>query len=63
MARERKKGAGDSAYSKCKTATAESSDRDDIENTDAKVHQVKMVEMNLVDQHTRRRADPSNHLD
>ena len=36
MAREREKRAGDSAYSKCKTATAESSDRDDNENTDAK---------------------------
>ena len=36
MARERKKRAGDSAYSKHKTATAESSDRDDSENTDAK---------------------------
>jgi hypothetical protein len=36
MARERKKRAGDSAYSKCKMATAESSDRDDNENTDAK---------------------------
>ena len=36
MARERKKRAGDSAYSNCKTATAESSDRDDNENSDAK---------------------------
>ena len=36
MARERKKRAGDSAYSKCETATAESSDRNDNENTDAK---------------------------
>ena len=36
MARERKKRAGDSAFSKHKTATAESSDRDDNENTDAK---------------------------
>ena len=37
MARERKKRAGDSAYSKRKTATAESSsDRDDNEDTDAK---------------------------
>ena len=34
MARERKKRAGDSAYSKHKTATAESSDRDDSENTE-----------------------------
>ena len=32
MARERKKRAGDSAYSKCETATAGNSDRDDIEN-------------------------------
>ena len=36
MARERKKRAGDSAYSKHKTATAESSDRDDTEETDTK---------------------------
>jgi hypothetical protein len=36
MTRERKKRAGDSAYSRCKTATAESSDRDENENTDAK---------------------------
>ena len=36
MARERKKRAGDSAYSKCKTATAESSDRDDNEQADTK---------------------------
>ena len=35
MARERKKRAGESAYSKCKTATAESSDRDDNDNIDA----------------------------
>ena len=34
--RERKKRVGDSAYSKHKTVTAESSDRDDIESTDAK---------------------------
>jgi hypothetical protein len=37
MARERKKRAGDSAYSKHKTATAESSDRDDNDITDFKV--------------------------
>jgi hypothetical protein len=37
MARERKKRAGDSVYSKCKTATAESSERNHIENTDAKI--------------------------
>ena len=36
MARERKKRAGDSAYSKRKTATAESSDRYDTEETDTK---------------------------
>ena len=36
MAKERKKRAGDRAYSKRKTATAESCDRDDNENTDAK---------------------------
>ena len=36
MTIEKKKRTGDSAYSKCKTATAESSDRDDSENTDAK---------------------------
>ena len=36
MARERKKRAGDSTYSKRKTATAESSNRDENENTDAK---------------------------
>ena len=36
MARERKKRAGDIAYSKCKTATADTSDRDDNENTDSK---------------------------
>jgi hypothetical protein len=36
MTRERKKRAGDSAYSRCRIATAESSDRDDNENTDAK---------------------------
>ena len=39
MARERKKRAGDSAYSKSKAATAESSDRDDNENADAKSSQ------------------------
>jgi hypothetical protein len=37
MERERKKRAGDSAYSKCKIATTESSDRDDSEYTDAEV--------------------------
>ena len=37
MERERKKRAGDCGYSKCKIATTESSDRDDNENTDAKV--------------------------
>jgi hypothetical protein len=36
MAREKKKRTGDSAYSKCKTVTAGSSDRDDSEKTDAK---------------------------
>ena len=56
MAREREKRAGDSAYSKCKTATAESSDRDDNENTDAKSSPGEMVEMNLVDQHTRKKG-------
>jgi hypothetical protein len=37
MARERKKRASDSTYSKRKISTAESSDWDDNENTDAKV--------------------------
>ena len=37
MARERKKRAGDSTYSTCTIATAGNSDRDDIENIDAKV--------------------------
>ena len=63
MARERKIRAGDSAYSKHKTATAESSDRDDNENTDAKSSPGENGGNEFGRSAHKKKVDLNNHLD